>query len=644
MASTRAILDLMAVAESSESHDGAVNRLREAVALADNAIRDSQTVESYRIKAQSLSLLLREEIDLTERRKGWLQLAIEMSCAPRVDTDANMLEVFCQVLCDALQDSFTSDDLPRYWSLVQTALRKIESFNRDSTDSRRYAWLLLCRQSSLLRHRAPLNVAKSDGMADAQRALESAKQAIQIAKSEETLLELAHAAWACARYATNGWTYKKHVLAAETALTDPLMRDRLVPNLALARIFRLTFRPALACDTFALALRIGQRRRLVLRQSHVLGESAILLSRDSTEQRRQYWLEESKDILEVALSHGLSSPRNRAALAHVVCLLGPTSNGDCVLDEFGRWRGQTASSLFAGWQVLRDSGEDLQAAAALNIADSAVLNRLGTIQRERGDASLSAEALYRTAIQHDQRDPVPLTNLARVLIERGDERSLSESERLLQRAASFADFRFQFWRRLLETIRRQVPAGQRDATQRRVHPNSAQARLNGVRSIRELEKVFREVEASSDPQFRGHALERIVATLASLTIGMSSNGGYRARKAGYNLYVDGFIQSNCSYRLECKWTKSPIAPNHLVIFHDKLDVDGIAGLMISMAGFSETAIAAARAKSSRRAIILMDGDELRAAITQTAYFDEQLRIKRLELDMRSNPYFRVLET
>ena len=68
---------------------------------------------------------------------------------------------------------------------------------------------------------------------------------------------------------------------------------------------------------------------------------------------------------------------------------------------------------------------------------------------------------------------------------------------------------------------------------------------------------------------------------------------------------------------------------------------GIAGLFIAMNGFTKEAVAKARSFRRSRVIILMNGDELRAAIRGDVHFDEQLRRKRHIMNVRGEPFVEV---
>lgn len=102
---------------------------------------------------------------------------------------------------------------------------------------------------------------------------------------------------------------------------------------------------------------------------------------------------------------------------------------------------------------------ELVKAFALGIDDSRVITQLGTFAKRFGEDLSLAEALYRVAIKLDGCDAIALTNLARLLVEKGSSLDLQEAGRLIQKAAQFSDRRFGWWRTVKEELERKLNIG-----------------------------------------------------------------------------------------------------------------------------------------------------------------------------------------
>jgi adenylylsulfate kinase-like enzyme len=72
-----------------------------------------------------------------------------------------------------------------------------------------------------------------------------------------------------------------------------------------------------------------------------------------------------------------------------------------------------------------------------------------------------------------------------------------------------------------------------------------------------------------------------------------------------------------------------------------IDAVGVSGAFISMEGFTDVAVERARQMCNQKAILLIDGDEVRAVVDRRINFDELLRRKRLHFDRCSDPYHHI---
>jgi hypothetical protein len=249
-----------------------------------------------------------------------------------------------------------------------------------------------------------------------------------------------------------------------------------------------------------------------------------------------------------------------------------------------------------------------------------------------------AEVLYRAAIRIDQHDAIALTNLARLIIEAGDTSRMAEAERLLLRAQNFSDRRFTWWRPLLAEIEL------RKGIQPPVLKASRSKIGASLKNIRDVRKEFRAASVNANAQQRGYCLEVLVYELAKMTFGLAAPAYEIRRDAiGVIQQVDGYFEHHSGkYRVECKWRSEKASPAQIGTFFSALDVAGISGLFISMAGFTPAAVEKAREFRGQKPILLMDGVETTSLFEGKIRFDELICQKRLRFDQLSDPYHRVI--
>jgi hypothetical protein len=424
--------------------------------------------------------------------------------------------------------------------------------------------------------------------------------------------------------------------AAENAFTSRDVQGTEPGRLTLARFYRLTFRPLESCNHFPSSLESIESVRFVLRDCHIYAEAATQLwLNDYPEQTYKPHLLEARHLLETAIAAGYRNARMLTDLAFIAAILDGAPAGELVL------HGIRAGSAIDWVEVSSiaarvDSVDLVTQGFALGMDQSAIWTRLGTFAYIFLADDELAEILYRAAIQLGPHDAIALTNLARHLIQKGDEKSLSEAERLLDKAQNFADRRFFWWRQA-----RTLLAEKRGSlTTAKSKPPSSKTSS----SIREFRSAFQRLESMENAQQRGLELERLVFDICKITFGIAAPS-YSIKRDGGGVIrqIDGYFKTAADrYRVESKWLTEQAGQNEIAIFANKLDVVGVSGLFISMSGFKETAVAEARELRKNRAIILMDGDEARAVFNGYITFDELLRRKRQHFDQLSNPYYRVL--
>lgn len=156
------------------------------------------------------------------------------------------------------------------------------------------------------------------------------------------------------------------------------------------------------------------------------------------------YAKDARAILETALAAGYQNARGFVNLAFVCAIVDGPQVGHLAITSIYDGSGKldwTAALKVAATEETLDS---LSQGFAQGIDDGAVVSRLGTYVRRFLNDNDFAEVLYRLAIRLNPRDPVALTNLARLLITSG--KDLIEAEHLLKRAQNFGDRRFLWWR------------------------------------------------------------------------------------------------------------------------------------------------------------------------------------------------------
>ncbi|MDA0168435.1 hypothetical protein OJ998_04990 [Solirubrobacter taibaiensis] len=123
---------------------------------------------------------------------------------------------------------------------------------------------------------------------------------------------------------------------------------------------------------------------------------------------------------------------------------------------------------------------------------------------------------------------------------------------------------------------------------------------------------------------RGYCLESVLVDLLSEE-SLSPRASYRT----IGEQVDGsFAFEGRFFLLEAKWVGDAIPASSIYAFKGKVDgkLSGTLGLMIAMSGFSEEAVSALIA-GKHLSVLLADGDDLRAAVSESGSFSEMLRVK-----------------
>lgn len=638
------IFDLLAAAHAEPSHERTLGFLLSALKECEQWDSEKTGIDAKLVMVQVLTELALEETIGSKRGDRWRRAVDVIEIESKRTPDPRVASTFGFVAVDCFQDILS--DIP-YGARVAT-LRSA----RDSLDGaiRQYqstadAASLLSRKSSVLRHLAMTDVTEYQQIQRFEESHRCAAKAVENARTEETLLELALSEWAVAARENSDQKYVERLRSAEGHLRDGMLVHSEAAQLSLARLCRLTFRPLDACEQFRKVTRDVTNRRRVLRDAYIYAEAAIQLwYRTYPDEIVGQHLKAARQLLEEALAAGIKTGRHIVDLCQLGAILDGAYAGTTALSEIFTGEGNVSWEEALRLAAQASLDKNIDSAFVLGINDGSVWTSLGTfIYKFLRDNEL-AEALYRNAVKLDPKDPVALTNIARFLVRKGDRASLDEARRQLQKAQNFADRRFTWWRavqaELLKREERKLPdAGKRPAP--RTIPTQPQA---PPKDLKEVIRRFKAIERLEDQSQRGLQLEQVVYELAKLTFGIAESS-YRINRVGGGVsQIDGYFRhASDRYRVECKWKKDPIGQDEIFLFKERLDVPGVAGLVISMSGFTETAKQAAAEARKDRIILLMDGDEARAVLEGRMNFDEVLTRKRSYFDQRSGTYYRVLQ-
>ncbi|HZF56596.1 MAG TPA: tetratricopeptide repeat protein [Polyangiaceae bacterium] len=375
-------------------------------------------------------------------------------------TDPRLVLQSSDIVIAYVQDPFSGALKNQKKRLLDHYSRRCESIARENQEPLK-SHALRCR-SALLRHRA-LQTMDPHGK-DTRRLLEEAGRAARAADpcqiGSAAVLELALAEWALARVQSDDRAYADRCRVAEAEFRNAAADTALeVARYALARFYRMTFRPLSACTLFERLLnQAGSLSRAHLREVHLYGEAASELARTG-------WpasvftphLTRAEHVLERALSAGVRDARTIITLASVRRYLGtenPETSLGAILGAVHK-RSWTEVGTLASEQLRK--GDDLPSLGlALGMDSGSTWTSLGTYIRRFYKDEAMAQVFYGVALTLDPTNVFARTNRARALLERGE---LAEAQREISKVPQHADRRFIWWRWIQAEIDERLTTG-----------------------------------------------------------------------------------------------------------------------------------------------------------------------------------------
>ncbi|MBL7995824.1 restriction endonuclease, partial [bacterium] len=435
----------------------------------------------------------------------------------------------------------------------------------------------------------------------------------------------------------------------EFYLTRPSVLQLESAKLQLARFYRLTFQPLQACKSFPITGYSDIRG--ILRSADVYAEAALAIYYQKyPEQITRYHLTQAIELLQRAIDSGIQNARAFIDLAFLKSVVEGVESGRMVLDLLSK------DGISIDWSKLGEIGQEAFDDIALQgfllgINMPGAWTQLGNYVSTFLDEPHTAEMLYRYALKlGGGKDAICQTNLARFLIEsKSDESSLDEAKKLLNDAGSHSDRRFTSWRSTLEILYQMKPSlrPSKKLKANAMSYNEQTHQIVGMIKFKQLRDKFKQLQSlDNDENRRGFELERLFYQLLALTISIvkpSYRNLYQTNPESYQDQIDGYFEhNNLGYRFECKWEKDPLDKNAVGMFFNKLDTVSVAGLLISMSGFTTSAVAWAKGKRNEKMILFIDGDELNLAFERQINFDELITEKRSHFQQSAEPYYKVI--
>ncbi len=613
-------------------------------------VNSEGSVNSYQSLSVVLSELAKNITYPDEREKLWKRVLSVISDAWAKSKNYKLaLELGIRTI-DYIEDELaikaSFEISPREFQKVLFRAKKALDEAINQQDDLIYRAELLARKSSILRFNAwLLGITKDRQKKIAEEAHRCVKKAIREGgRKGEIALQEGLSIWLLARFSRSDSEYNTLLRKAEESFWLAYETgDKIYSLLTLSRFFRQTFRPDACCDTFREYIAIETQKRRAWQNSYIYGEAAIQLWYGN----RPYELvekhcKEAEYLLRQALDSGYLTARNIVALAYIKACSGAKVGGEEILkelfhgEEFVSWRKAieiTREAILDG----QFTNELIAKGFAFGVNDGSVWNKLGTFAYDFLDDLELAEKLYRVAIKLSPKDPISLSNLARLLIIKDGELEKSEAKSLINKAKDYSDRRFKWWRVVRSLLE------PKEKIQKTYQPYRREfEKLPKMLSLKDIRKQYRFLKRMEDHQQRGKLFEKLINSLLKISPGNAIGSHKIPYGTKSTLEIDNTAYFNKDYyRIEVKWENKLTEYGKILKLKERLDVFGLWGLFISMAGFAPHAIETAKEHKDEKPIILMDGEELELVIEEFISFEELIVLKQTKLYFDSNPYYKV---
>lgn len=548
-------------------------------------------------------------------------LAINASSAILAATYAN-------AVVDWFYDSFATRDIARLTSALAKAKKQCQKLLASET-AKELRLQLLVQCASVLRCQSQLH-GKQGGRGLVQQATRTSEAACrECPQSPLAILDLGLSYQALCRWAESETEHFEQMQKAESALLKAHSFGLPLATLCLARLYRQTYRPDKAIDWFFEYSKRETRRRIVLAESHIVAEAAVLLLHRRLEPHYvRDRLLRIQLLLSEAINAGYRNARLLVSLARIRFSLEDSLGGTSFLREITKaettdWKLAIEEARNA---IEADDLDLLYRAFALGMTEGAVWNSLGTFAKDVLNDPVFAIRLYKTGLQLSPKSPVLHTNIARIYLESLDDVALPEVKRHLDAACEYADFSFRWWKPLYDTLYQRL--------------EKTSSKLYGYKTSSDSECLdliysqFVNLESgASEATSRGNQVANLFVRVLRLTYGTENVTG--------SLNLDD-IQSDASfkhgenfYRAEISWDSRPNDRSEVGKLNERLDRDlDTRGLLVSMSGFTSGVTDELRRQKPKHVIFLIDRVEFRLVL------QGETRLESLIEEKEKQWYFR----
>jgi tetratricopeptide (TPR) repeat protein len=597
----------------------------------------------YSLYLSSLFELTNIEYQNKERKSLWDKLCHKVAVFLDIDPQNEVTVRHCSdILTSYIQEQYIDKDFAFIKKLFSRLIGKINDLikNKGVASSSE----LFVTKASLLRHFSSMQAtmeSQKQMMDEAIRCIEKS-----LAINEDTwfsYVELGNCHWKMANFEKKLENFNDKISLAESAYVKSQSIYYSVHNiLPLCRLYKETYQTAPFLAAFKLYESTEKNKRRFLQNSYVIAEATIKMyySNFPAEILLEY-LAKSDRLLTEAINAGFNEARTIINLAFIKAIKGELSIGKRVIQTLKTTESDSFdwTTIIDDLEILKESTDLFSQGFVLGIDDAGIWNGLGTFAMTFLDDLNLAIKMYKIALTFNPSNPIAATNLARALVRTDlDISTLKEAEYYISKAESSSTFRFQWWR----DVRNEINFARKSALDSEdLAKSSSTPKLSFKFSkIADIYKAYLQLKELKSPQERGFDFEKLIRAYFQLSLG-NSVGSHRIVSSAIDQIDAAFFFEKNFYRVEVKWTKKKTDHTDVSDFYFKIKTFGVTGLLISINGFSESAIERAKSLKNEVRLLLMDGEEIELTLKGTISFDQAIIIKQLYFYLQDNPYYRI---
>lgn len=596
---------------------------------------------SYSLFLNALTELADIESNIQKRILLWQQLITKtIVFLNQYPTNEELLISGSDILSSYINEQFLNKD----FALVKKALTILKSKIDQLISIKGLSNCphLLIKKASSLRNYSRFQPTKELQIETLNQAKRCVEKSISIDDSRwYTYLELGNCFLKASHHETKLSSFNELIKKAEESFKNSQSLLPTVNNtLALCSLYKDTFQTAPFLSSFKSYELIEKNKRRFLQNSVDLGEitTRMYYSGFPSDILNEYTLK-SERLLSEAINSGYNDARTITDLAFIKAINGQISIGERILKTL-----KTSSSAF-NWNIIiedikliRESNDLFEKGFVLGIDDASIWNKLGTFAIDFLSDNELAIKMYKVALHFNKSNPIALTNISRALIKKVPlkEEDINDAEYYISNAANSSNFRFQWWR----DVREEVENVRSNFSNT---PKDVYKKNYNFTKISDIYKYYLFLKGVTDTQSRGYKFERLIERYFDLSLG-NSFGSHKIKTSHLVQIDSAFFFDKDFYRVEAKWTEKEVDHTVVDIFFPKLNTIGVSGLIISINGFTNSAVERSKELKNEKKIILMDGEELEATLRGSPTFDEAMRLKQLYFVKENNPYYKIAAT